>query len=159
MLKNRVDATLTDQDTKEVMAAVATIRSKLGFAVGLTPKERQSLTKIGRKSQTFTEGALVLAEKHPELVPPGVSIEGARRDMNLFLALSPIVQAIGELYRLAEDTQMVAGSEAFAAARVAYGSAKALGDGMGLDDVIEELSLRFKKSQPSQKEEDSAGDP
>jgi hypothetical protein len=92
---------------------------------------------------------LDMAERHPELMPAGISIPGARRDMNLFVALNPIVQKLGELYRLAEDTQTVAGSEAFAVARVAYSSAKSFGAGMGLDDVIHDLSLRYKKAKSS----------
>jgi hypothetical protein len=159
MLLNKVDTIFNDQDVREVMEAIATIRQKLAFAVGLTPQERQSLTKIGRKSQTFTEQALGMAEQHPELIPSGINLEGARRDLDLFIALTPIVQSLSEVYHLAEDTQMVAGSEAYAAARVAYGSAKSLGTGMGLDDVIDELSLRFKRSQPSRKNEAQESNP
>ena len=87
-------------------------------------------------------------------MPAGISIPGARRYMELYVALNPVVQKLGELYHLAEDTQTVAGSEAFAAARVAYNSAKSFGAGMGLDDVIKELSLRFKKAKsPVQSQE------
>ncbi|PSN76977.1 hypothetical protein C8B47_24485 [filamentous cyanobacterium CCP4] len=136
------------------MDALALISSKLSFAVGLSPKDRKSITKIGRKSQTFTEEALDMAEGHPELMPSGISIEGARRDMDLFIALNPIVQKLSELYHLTEDTQTIAGSEAFAAARVAYNSAKIFGAGMGLDDVIKDLSLRFKKTRTSFKAEE-----
>jgi hypothetical protein len=123
------------------------VNGKLDFAVGLSSEDRKSIAKIGRKSQTFTEGALDMAEEHPELMPSGISIEGARRDMDLFVALNPVVQKLGELYHLAEDTQTIAGSEAFAAARVAYNSAKSFGAGMGLDDVIKDLSLRFKRAK------------
>jgi len=154
MLANRVDVSFTDQDIQEIMGALALISEKLNFAVGLSPDERKGIAKIGRKSQTFTEGALDMAEEHPELMPSGISIEGARRDMDLFVALNPIVQKLGELYRLAEDTQTVAGSEAFAAARAAYNSAKTFGSGMGLDDVLKELSLRFKKAKPAAQDEE-----
>ena len=36
--------------------------------------------------------------------------------------------------------------------RVAYNSAKSFGAGMGLDDVIKDLSLRFKESEVSSAE-------
>jgi CRISPR/Cas system CMR subunit Cmr4 (Cas7 group RAMP superfamily) len=154
MLSNQVDATFSDKDLQEIMNALALVSQKLNFAVGLSSEERQGIAKIGRKSQTFTEGALDMAEAHPELMPAGVSIPGARQDMNLFVSLNPVVQKLGELYHLAKDTQTVAGSEAFAAARVAYNSAKTFGAGMGLDDVIKDLSLRFKKAKsPLQSEE------
>jgi hypothetical protein len=154
MLSNKVDASFSDKDLQEIMDALALVSQKLNFAVGLSTEERQGIAKIGRKSQTFTEGALDMAEAHPELMPAGISIPGARRDMDLFVALNPVVQKLGELYHLAEDTQTVAGSEAFAAARVAYNSARSFGAGMGLDDVIKDLSLRFKKAKsPLQSEE------
>jgi hypothetical protein len=154
MLSNKVDASFSDKDAQEIMDALAIVSSKLSFAVGLSPEERKGIVKIGRKSQTFTEGSLDMAEEHPELIPAGISIPGARRDMDLFVALNPIVQKLGEIYHLAEDTQTVAGSEAFAAARVAYNSAKSFGAGMGLDDVIKDLSLRFKKAKSSLQSEE-----
>lgn len=157
MLANKVDATLSAQDVQEVIAALEIIRSKLEFAVGLSPKERRQLTKIGRKSQTFTEQALNMAERYPNLIPPELDLAAARRDMDLFIALHPVVQALSVLFHLAEDTQMVAGSEAFAVARMAYKSAKTMGTGMGLDDVLGDLSLRFQKS-PSVRQNSSTVD-
>jgi hypothetical protein len=102
MLSNQVDASFSDKDVQEIMDALTLVSQKLNFAVRLSSDERQSIAKIGRKSQTFTEEALDMAEAHPELIPAGVSIPGARRDMEL---------------------------------------------GMGLDDVIKDLSLRFKKAK------------
>lgn len=150
MIANQVDVDLSDQDVAAVMAAIETIRTTLAFAKGLSQDERQQLVKIGRKSQTFTVKALDMAQQHPELMPNGLSVEGAKRDMNLFLSLNPILQALSELRSIVEDTQTIAGSEAYAAARVAYKSAKSLGDGMGLDDVIDDLSQRFQRSRPRQ---------
>lgn len=95
MLSNQVDATFSDKDLQEIMNALALVSQKLNFAVGLSSEERQGIAKIGRKSQTFTEGALDMAEAHPELMPAGISIPGARRDMDLFVALNPVVQKLG----------------------------------------------------------------
>jgi hypothetical protein len=57
----------------------------------------------------------------------------------------PVVQVISALHSLAEDTPTIAGSEAYAAARVAYKAAKDHGQGMVLNDVIEDLSQRFQQ--------------
>lgn len=154
MLANRVDATFSSEDAQAVMNAIQIIREKLHFAVGLSSRERKMMSKIGRKSQTFTEQALDMATHHPELIPSGIDLKGANRDRELFMALNPIVQALSEVYHLAEDTQMVAGSEAYAAARFAYKSAKTLGVSMGLDDVIEELSRRFQRSRSTSQSSD-----
>ena len=131
MISNKVDTDFTDKDLKVVMDALETIREKLPFLVGLSTEERRRLSKLGRKSQTFAHQALDMAARHPELMPGCLNLEGAHRDMNLFVSLNPVLQALSELQRLVKDTQTVAGSEAYAAARVAYASAKNMGKGLG----------------------------
>jgi hypothetical protein len=148
-IPNRVDAVFSAKDREEFMAAAAVMREKLSFAVGLSAKEKGQLAKIGRKSQTFTGDSLGIAARHPELMPGYLKTEAAQRDLDLFIALAPVVQVLSELYTLAEDTQTIAGSEAYAAARVAYKSAKAHGQGLGLDDVIDDLSQRFQQKSPA----------
>ena len=145
MIPNRVDAVFSDKDNEEFMAAAEVMRKTLSFAVGLTPEEKGQLAKIGRKSQTFTGDSLGMAARHPELMPGYLKTDAAQRDLDLFIALAPVVQVLSELYTLAEDTQTIAGSEAYAAARVAYKAAKDHGQGMGLNDVIDDLSQRFQQ--------------
>ncbi|MCG8364511.1 MAG: hypothetical protein MJA27_14430 [Pseudanabaenales cyanobacterium] len=149
MIANKVDTDFTDKDLKAVMDALETIREKLPFLVGLSVEERRRLSKLGRKSQTFTHQALDMATQHPELMPACLNLEEARRDMNLFVSLNPVLQVLSELQRLVKDTQTVAGSEAYAAARVAYASAKSMGKGLGLDDVVGTLSMRFDRTSSS----------
>jgi len=98
---------------------------------------------------------LQLAKQHPELVPPGVNVDAAQRDLDLFLAITPVTTALGELQNLAEDTQTIVGSEAYAAARAAYKSAKAMGVGIGLDDALNDLSRRFRKRSFTASEKDT----
>lgn len=143
MLSNQVDAQLTLQD---IMAALDTIRTKLPFLIGLSIEERRRLSKLGRKSQTFTHQALDVAQQHPELMPRFFDVEEARRDMALFIALNPVLQAVSELQVLIRDTQTLAGSEAYAAARMAYAAAKTMGHRLGLEDVVEQLSQRYDRN-------------
>lgn len=143
-----IDAVLTEQEAQDILAAIASIREKLPFLAGLSPAERRRLVKLGNKSQTFVEKALDVATEHSELMPRSLDdnqIEAARRDMELFEMLHPIIQSIRQLRELLEDTQMIAGSEAYATARLAYKSAKANGKGVGLDDVISDLSRQFQR--------------
>lgn len=148
----KIDATFSPENRSEVMSAIAIIRKNMPFLGGLTAKERQRLSKIGRKSQTFVTQAFAVAENHPELMPGCWNLDEARRDLELFEALSPILQAVSELRELIEDTQIIAGSEAYGAARLAYQSAKTTGKNLGLEDVVSELSMRFRKTRknPSQ---------
>jgi hypothetical protein len=121
--------------------------------VGLTPPERRRVAKLGRKSQTFVVQALDAATQYPNLMPGCLDVNEARRDLALFEALHPVLQSINQLKELVEDTQMLAGSEAYEAARVAYASIKTIGKSMGLDEVKDELAQQFRKQRkplPSQ---------
>jgi hypothetical protein len=149
MIQNKVDSVLVEKEIKEVLDLLDTIRAKLPFLQGVSPYERKHMSKIGRKSQTFTVQALEMASRHPELMPGGLKLDEAERDLSLFDALTPIVQSISELHQLVEDTQMIAGSEAYAAARTAYKAARSFGDNAGMDGVIGEMGLRFRQSRQS----------
>jgi len=53
-----------------------------------------------------------------------------------------------KLKELVEDTQLLAGSEAYAAAaRVAYSSIKTVGKSQGLDEVVSDLGRQFQRTR------------
>ncbi|MBD1912083.1 MULTISPECIES: hypothetical protein [unclassified Leptolyngbya] len=145
MARQTIDATLTPQEIESIITALKTIREQLPFLVGLSTQERRQLTKMGRKTQTFTMRSLDMAAQHSDVMPRHLDVEEARRDIALYEALNPILQAVSQLQELLEDTQMLAGSEAYAAARLAYHSAKVSGKKLGIDDIIEDLSKQFRR--------------
>jgi hypothetical protein len=91
-----------------------------------------------------------MAAKHGDLMPRYFNIEEARRDLELFETLNPVLQSLNQLKELVEDTQMVVGSEAYAAARLAYNTAKASGKNRGLDEVVSDLAQQFRKTRKIQ---------
>ncbi len=135
--------TLTPQDLERLEGAIATIREVLPFLVGLTPAERQGMTKIGMRAHTFTEKAFLVAERHPDLVPGRVNMSVARGQLALYETLNGILQPLTELRTRVYCTQMLAGSEAYAAARLVYQSLKLVGEGVGLEPVVEDLARQF----------------
>ncbi|NJN90977.1 MAG: hypothetical protein HC878_11795 [Leptolyngbyaceae cyanobacterium SL_5_14] len=145
-----IDATLTPQEVENIIAAIKTIQEQLPLANGLSNKERRQISKLGRKAQTFAVRSLDMAEQHSDIMPRHLNIEEARRDIALFEALNPILQAVSHLRELIEDTQMVVGSEAYAAARLAYKSAKVSGKNQGLDTILEDLSQQFRRPRKAQ---------
>jgi hypothetical protein len=142
-----IDATLTQQDIDEVVAELKNIRDRLSFLIGLSVQERRQIPKMGRKSQSFAVRALDMAAQHNDVMPRHLNIEEARRDLALYESLNPILQAVSHLRELLEDTQMLAGSEAYAAARLAYNAAKVSGKNLGLDDIIDDLSQQFRRAR------------
>lgn len=150
MTISKIDVDLSAADIEEVLASLEAIHKKLSFLIGLTPNERRQIAKLGRKSQTFVAKALDVATQHSNLMPGCLNIEEARRDLLLFESLNPVLQSISQLKELIEDTQMLAGSEAYAAARVAYSSIKTVGKSRGLDDVVQDLAQQFRRPRRAQ---------
>lgn len=143
MVPQRISVQLSDADQAAVMTAIDTIREKLPFLVGLTPNERRTLAKLGDKSHAFVQKTAEFAQRHPDYLPRLFNLEEMQRDVELFEALSPILMALTHVQELVQDTHTIVGSEAYAAARVVYKSAKANGQGAGLDSLIDEMGQRF----------------
>lgn len=157
MQSNRVDTILSSADRDEILAAIQTIREKLPFLLALTTEESRSLTRMGDKSRAFVTKAVDLAERHPKILPGSFDIQELKRDLELFETLYPILSALSELHNLLNDTTAVAGSEAYAGARLIYNYAKMGGLSTELDPLIDDLSKRYRrkstfKQEPSAQE-------
>lgn len=155
MNSNRISATLAQTDQEEVMAAIATIKSKLSFLTDLTPEERKALNKMGDKSQAFVTMALEIATQNQDYLPRSFEVEEMRKDVELYDQLRPILVALSQLQHLVEMTSMIAGSEAMGAALTVYRSAKVHGQGTGLEAVLNEMGQRFarrtsRKAEPEE---------
>lgn len=145
MTTNQISATITEADRDKVLAAVATIKEKLPFLMGLTSEQRKSLPKMGDKSRAFVSKALEVATQNSDFLPRSFDLEEMRKDVQLFEAMYPIVVALTQLQELVDDTCLATGSEAYAAALQVYNYAKASGQGGGLDAVVSEMGQRFAR--------------
>ncbi len=145
MMSDRVSADLPQSDVEAVMTAISAIRQKLPFLVDLTPEERRSLPKLGDKSQAFVGKTLEVATQTPDFLPRSFDLDEMRQDVTLFEVLYPLLLSLTQLQELVEDTLMVVGSEAYAAALVVYTNAKANGKGAGLDSALDAMGQRFAR--------------
>ncbi|HEX8000951.1 MAG TPA: hypothetical protein VF528_21395 [Pyrinomonadaceae bacterium] len=145
MPDNRINATLSEADRTAIMDAINTIRTKLPFLVDLTIEERRSLPKMGDKSRAFVSQALEVARQNEDVMPRSFDVEEMSRDVELANALQPIVIALSQLQELVDDTYMLVGSEAYAAALLVYQYARAAGKGAGLDNALDDLGQRFAR--------------
>jgi len=116
MKDNRVSAVLSDADQQDVIHAIATIRQKLSFLVGVQGQERRSLVKLGDHHRAFVRKTLELAQQYRAMLPQTFDLPEMQRDLELFETLQPILSAITQLHELIDSTSAVAGSEAYAAA-------------------------------------------
>ncbi|MCU0692141.1 MAG: hypothetical protein MUF54_12145 [Polyangiaceae bacterium] len=158
MTGNRVDAVLTDAQVEEAKTHVRAVAATFPFAVALTDDERRALPKLGDKSLAFVEKALEAAKAKPKLIPEAVRVDAFERDLVLYKQAGEVARSLAAVTRSVEDTQMVAGSEAFQAALIVYGFLQsASGLEPGLQEVVRELGARFRRQRPTAAGESGPG--
>ncbi|MHB9291312.1 hypothetical protein Holit_00386 [Hollandina sp. SP2] len=115
------------------------------YMLALTPAERQGMPKMGEKTIGFVEKAYDFARQNPNLVPPYLGIDAFGVDFGDAHGLWTLLNSVQQLEEAIDDTEMIAGSEAYQAALVFYKSVKlaAAQDIPGAKAVYEELKTRF----------------
>jgi len=152
MSENRVSASLSVADQEAVMAAIATIKNKLPFLIDISVEDRQNMLKMGDKSRAFVQKTMDLVNQNDDFLPRGFDVDEMRKDVKLLADLYPILQGLNQLQELVDDTIMVVGSEAYAAALVAYRYAKESGAGAGLDGIVDDIGRRFARKSKAKSE-------
>ena len=152
MTANRISATLSQEDLDAILSAVKTIEGKMPFLIDLSTEDRVNMLKLGDKSRAFVEKTLEVVTQNPNFLPRSFDEQEMIRDIELYRSLYRVAIALRQLNDLVEDTLMVCGSEAYAAALTAYRYAKDANLGTGLDSVIDDLARRFsrKSSKPAE---------
>lgn len=89
MSQNLISLTLTEADYAEIDNAIATLDAKLAGLIALDTAERRAISKMGEKSEAFCRRTLVTMSENPELIPAGVDLAEALRDMAQLDALRP----------------------------------------------------------------------
>lgn len=145
LTNNRINTTATAAQVTAVKTALQTIAANLPFLVGLTTEERIALPSINVSNKAFTEDAINAGVNNPTLIPSYVSVVNMKNDMLLFTQLDEIIMMTKQLLEKMEDTQLLAGSEAYTSALTLYklfGSAADAGVG-GTDAIVTQLKQRF----------------
>ncbi len=149
-----ISADLSEDIRRQVLDLIQNINDRLNFLINLTPDERQSLPKMGDKTQAFVAKAIELAKMNPTLVPPYVDISEMEKDYNLAMKLKDIVTQVQSLSEKLSDTYLAVGSEAYLTALAFYNSAKAAAkmNVPGTNVIVNELSERFEKTIGKQRQ-------
>jgi hypothetical protein len=118
------------------------------YMLALTPAERRELPKMGEKTIAFVEKAYDFARQNPNLVPPYLEVDAFGIDFSDAHGLWTLLNTVQQFEQSIDDTEMIAGSEAYQAALVFYKSVKmaAAQDVPGAKAVYEELKTRFPRT-------------
>ena len=123
-MNDRIDATISQTDLDAILAAVKTIKTALPFLVDLSPDDRQALPKFGDKSLAFVQRAHDVARQDDSFLPRSFDVDAFGRDVALHARLGTVALALGRLAEHVDDTRMLVGAEAYAAALTAYDALK-----------------------------------
>jgi hypothetical protein len=160
-MQNRIDATLSPEDKDKILQFIRDIEAKLPFLVDLSAAEIASLSKMGDRGQSFVYDAITQAEQDDSYLPRSFDVAAMRRDIDLTENLPPIIAAIASLKERLDDTLILAGSDAYAAALDIYDSAQRHGKGAALSESLRNMSKRFarKKKPKTPEDPDKPEDP
>ena len=145
LTNNRLNVTATPAQITAVKDALQTILTNLPFLIGLTVEERTVLPAIDVSNKVFTEDAILAGLNNGAIMPSYVSVPNMQSDLTLFGQLDEVIILIKQVLEKLEDTQLLAGSEAYSAALMLYklfGSAADSGIA-GADAVVAQLRQRF----------------
>lgn len=154
VIRNLIDAVLSQEDENLVIQKTNEIEALLSFMENLSPEERQTLPKMGMKGLDFVEKTLRYGEEHSTLQIPYVDINQMRRDLTLKKQVQRILGVLEPLCEKLRDTDMILGTESYAAARVIYNAAKGAAKAgvPGFDTIVKDMSEMYKKqfSRPAE---------
>lgn len=145
LTNNRLNVTATPAQVTAVKTALQTILTNLPFLIGLTTDERTVLPAIDVNNKVFTEDAITAGVNNTAMLPAFISVPNMQTDMTLFSQLDEIIILMKQLLEKLEDTQLLAGSEAYSSALMLYkmfGSAADAGIS-GADAIVTQLRARF----------------
>lgn len=119
---NRIDASYPEAALADTLAAISAVEALVPQVVNLDARERKKLAKMGSRSESFVRDALAAAENNPQFLPPYVEPGKMRRDLEYADALGEVEGQLRSLLEKISDTRMLAGAEAYSAARMIYRS-------------------------------------
>lgn len=145
LLNNRMNITATPEQISAVKSALQTINDNLPFLTGLTIDERISLPAIDVNNKAFTEDAINAGMNNSSLIPSYISVENMQKDMTLFSQLDELIILTKQTLEKLEDTQMLAGSEAYTSALALYKMFRSAAEAgvPGADAIYNQLRQRF----------------
>jgi hypothetical protein len=146
MTQNIVSLNFTGDQLQAVDAAIAELETQLAGLIALTRPQKQSLRKMGDKSEAFCRQAMRVLEQNPQLAPPNLMATNPLQDLVALDQLRPRFVRLSRLSERAADTDLALGSDVMDASLKVYGLLKLTGRSEGLDAMRRELRTRFARS-------------
>lgn len=111
---------LTDAQVASSIETINQLKAILPPMPGLTPQERQRLSKLGQKTRGFADAAIEAAKKDPGLLPGGISLEALIQQDELHRRISLVETHVSDLLARLDDALLLIGNHVFGSCRAVY---------------------------------------
>lgn len=156
MGQNLISLELNEAELAAIDAALTALEGQLGGLIDLDAEQRRSLPKMGDKSEAFCRQTLNLLAQNPQLVPPGLGLTDAQRDLAALDVLRSRTHRLRQLLGRAEDSEIALGSDVMRVALEGYALLKVMGKGSGLEALRQDIGARFVRRTSRAKDSTSA---
>lgn len=147
-MENNVAVQLPPETLQEAQTKIAELNSLLApYLVAMTPKQRQTVPKMGDGTLPFVEKALDYSKSNPQFVPPFLNPDDLAIDFKAVKDLSSLSKPLEQLLSNLVDTITMSGSEGFVAGLSIYSSVKlaARMNVPGAKPIYDDLKKRFER--------------
>lgn len=146
MTQNLIHLALTPQYlTEQVDKALDTLDAFTLGMISLSPEERKNMTKMGDKSEAFCRLAVDVFKQNERILPKTFDMESYLLDLATLDLLRARLVRLTRITEMMQDTEMALGSDLMVNSLEGYSYLKIAGKSMGLDDLREQMSVRFSR--------------
>lgn len=145
-IDNRISVEIPPAILEQVLNRIEEIKRDLDpYLIALSPEERHDIPKMSDKTFPFVDKTIYYIGTDPQFAPTYLQTEELIKDMNAVGDLNKIFRPLEQICSNLNDTQMLAGSEAYIASLAYYNGVKQAAK-MDITDakiIYEDLSKRF----------------
>ena len=154
-LENKISFQVPAEDMEAIEAAIKVLQDKLSpLLISLIKDERVALNKMGDKNIAFIEKCKEYMVQNPSLTPEYIEVEEMKVDMEAVTTLRSLLNPVEQIASAIDDTMMLSGSEAYAAALAFYyyikGAVKI--NKPGAKNIYDDLKKQFKRKSDKKNE-------
>ena len=143
--ENQLSFAITQQQMSDILAAIATLKQKLPFVIGLTNQQRHDMLKLGDKTVGFEEKCATYMGNRPDLIPPYIDMVELGKDRAARAQVGTIMRALAEVTQSLDDTDMQLSHEILLPDMSFYNNVQlsAHNNVPGAQEIYDDLSERF----------------
>lgn len=144
---------LGEFERDDLIAQVKAIEASMHYLIQLTPKERKSHFRMGKKAPYFFDTALLIAKQHPTILPNYFNLPDFEEDVTDFKMLTNVLSHITKLARGVQDTITAVEQESMRASRNIYKHCQAASvqNVQGMQEALALLSPMMPKTGKTKK--------